>query len=283
MIYIPSKERWRLLNRSVNDWHALGQEVTAVIEPQYRKVMKEWYHCQADRVLYLPRNDRGIAFARQQVLLHAKDHNFKSIIMADDDQMLTIQEEGSIKRLFKLAERRDVVGIGTYRSLMGLYLGGTEMNEAGQNGMEGLFLHRGSIGYQIFAVNVKNALRSGGFDPRLGAIEDAELCRNGMNVLGLPWYIYTGVKRTNLLSKDGDDAEGGINALPIARYVMYWQSHHIIYKRWPEYISEPLPTATVDAKKRYRMAWKKMWNDYIGTSWPPEDIQTIRVGDWRNK
>lgn len=213
----------------------------------------------------------GIGYVRAWIMNHAAEYGYKVAIQIDDDQVI----RGDVAGLAKLAEREDVMGIGTWKSVYGLMFQGTRMavNAREHHIQEpGLFLHRGSLGYQVMALNVANVMKAGNFDKTLRAFEDVELCRAGMNSLFLPWMIYTGAQGVNQMStKDiraiygggcGDDED-------VRRYL-----HGILHTRWPTYVSSPLTS-------RYRMSWKKMFRECVlPSTWPPEDVQTFEAFDW---
>jgi hypothetical protein len=173
--------------------------------------------------------------------------------------------------MLDIAARPDIVGIGAYEGIHGLFSRGTDMVLNHQE--EGIWLHSGSLGYHVWALNVANAVKVGGFDPELRYAEDVELARMAYIGLGVPWYIYTGATTSSMLKHNPGPEFGGVSQS--ARNHGQIAMHARVYNAHPEYIS---PT-----DKKYRCYWRKLAADKLGINgqWPLENIRTYKPFDWR--
>jgi hypothetical protein len=241
--------------------------IFVMAEPRYVDDVRAALKPTIATTVRLRDDSRGIGYSRYHAVKHAASQAFDSIAMVDDDEKI----RGNVREWLELAEEDDVVGVGSFRSIYGLLYKDTDMVAAARKKQEHLFLHKGSAGYQSFALNVRNTLRAGNFDPGLRAFEDHELCRQGMRNLGLPWYIYTGVNGEDLVPRTQQTGERISQ-----RGDGYHQAHGIVWNRWPGYISRP--------GKRYSCQWKKLVERYVHPCyWPLEDILTLNPFDWRAK
>jgi hypothetical protein len=244
---------------------SLTLPVYVTVEPKQVKEATRNLHGSGARISHLSRDRMGIGYARNRIVQHAARTGYEVILLIDDDEKI----RGNLPRMLQLARRSDVLGIGSYRSIYGLLYKDTIMAQAAKANESMLFLHKGSAGYQSFALNVSNALIAGNFNPKLQAYEDHELCRRGMVELHLPWYIYTGVRgddRVPRAQQSGHLSEPGNPARA--------EAHAIVARLWPNYISAP--------PKRHMCQWKKLVQQFVGArSYPLEDISTTIRYDWK--
>lgn len=239
--------------------------IYVVIESQHRSEVAKWLRGTGVRPLMLPRDDMGIGYSRHRAVSHASRAGYDTIIMLDDDEKI----KGNIPQWLRVASRDDVVGVGSYRSIYGLLYKDTLMAQAAKAKQDMTFLHRGSAGYQSFALNVANAMEAGNFNMSLRSYEDHELCRQGMARLGLPWYIYTGVRGDDRVPRSQQRGHLGEPGSPARA-----QGHQVVSQLWPEFISAP--------PKRHMCRWSKLIHMYLDVkSYPLEDISTSSPYDWR--
>jgi hypothetical protein len=218
--------------------------------------------------VFLAQTEQGIGYARNAIVRDAKWRGYKSIAMIDDDQIV----KGNLIGLLRTAARHDVTGVGAWKRLYGLYFRGTDL--AAHHDETGVWLHSGSLGYQCFALNVKNALTVGNFDNKLRRMDDVELARRSYRVLSIPWFIYTGAEATDLLRLNPGDNMGGIQ--PEDRAAGILKDHKRAFAAWPGFVSEP--------PAKYRCFWKKLAQAYVDiNSWPLENIRTYEEWDWLDK
>jgi hypothetical protein len=270
-IYIPTKNRPDVLKKVLPYWEEYNIPIYLVTEGQYSYQMKDLGH----PVVLLRRPDKGLGYARKWILKHAEHQGFKSIVMSDDDH----KPAGDVHAMIQFATRRDVVGVGMWKSIYGLLLGReTALYAAAKKKKQAAFLTTGSVGYGVFAVNVKNVAKVGGFDERMVWAEDVPVCRFGMAQLGIPWYIYTGAwVKGEIKSNSGGQFSFDLQEIRDT-------AQKIQQKQWPDYMTySPRPERRVGHARNYRFAWKRFYCDTIGEKyWPPENVNaTERAFGWR--
>lgn len=267
-VYIPTRQRPQLLSRAIATWKPYGYPIVVVTDNS-REVPR------SDVMTISPSKKKaGVGYARQLMLADAKKRKESVIIMADDDHI----PRGDIEGMVEFASRSDVLGVGAWKNIFGSFMRGTVLGQVGARGEDRAFLTTGSMGYNVWALNVKNAVAAGGFDGRLRFAEDAELVRQGIVKLGLPWYIFTGARAQEMMSSKRLRAEriGGVATLESTREKVVNQAHAIIHQTWPDYVSPP--------GKPYRCAWKRMYTDHVKVDgWPLENIETKQEWDWKGE
>jgi hypothetical protein len=196
----------------------------------------------------LRKNNMGVGYARRNVVNYAYSSGHQTIIMADDDIMP--RSGTALHRLFVQGHRPDTLGIGATHSQHDLLTGGFTKDS------DLPILCPSGYGFQLFALNVRNVMEVGNFDPVLDCFgEDAELMRTGISK-GWPWKIHCGVK-CQKIGKRGDP--GGIESL--TGYAGYDRPtserlcQEYIHKRWPDFTSTP--------PKPSRMAWQRFYTHYM--------------------
>jgi hypothetical protein len=251
VVYIPTLSRLDILPKIIPQWIDQDLQVRLVIDRleygSHNALKRREGWGKHVYLLPLPSSRRGIGYARNFIVTHAKKTALKSIIMCDDE--FFVHPNCNATELLIEAEKPGVLGVGATRSLHDRFTGGAI------SANNGVILCPGGWGFQLFGLNVQTALDIGNFDPLLHTFgEDAELARNGIKH-GYPWRVHCDVK---CVSIDRRQAPGGISSnysTPEARLAAEKVCQDIIHKRWPEYTNHP--------DKRPRVAWQKLLDDYI--------------------
>lgn len=252
-VYIFTRGRTDRLLKSVPRWREQGLAVRLIVEPsefaEHTKLRDDrlWDHVS---VLSLPEANAGMGFARSFAVHHANHKGYKSIIVSDDDIRPAVGSDMSL--LLEEARKPGVLGVGAVHSLHDRFTGGAITANKGN----GVILCPGGWGFTLYGLNVINALHAGNFDTKLDAFgEDAELERQGISRLGIPWAVHCDVW-ADYFSKRGDP--GGMSDLCPGdgeRAARETACRKIIHERWPAFASAP------EAKPR--MAWQKFLNSFI--------------------
>lgn len=251
-IYIPSKGRPENMRRVIPAWLEFkprGVKVIVVVDngehALYRDTLRAGFAKASDDIhlLKLPYNNRGIGFARAWSMEHAAKMGHESVIMSDDD----VRPRSSVNPLLREARKASVLGIGATSSYHSLLSNGwTDV-------LNCPILCPGGWGFQLFGLNVANTIKVGNFVKALDCFgEDAELMRNGI-ANGFCWQSHCGVSFAQI----GKRYEpGGIAALyGHTRTERERDCQEMIHARWPMYTSKP--------PKPSRMAWQRMYDDYL--------------------
>lgn len=209
---------------------------------------EHWFQRGDVRVKRLRYDRRGVGYARHEAVSHAYGQGHRTIIMADDDIMPRAGE--SVNRLLRSARWGTTLGVGATHSQHDLLTGGYTKDHTN------VILCPSGYGFQLFALNVENAIAAGNYDVALDCFgEDAELMRNGIS-LGIPWKLHCGVK-CQKIGKRGD--YGGIQSLYNGyndnRVKAERRCQELIHERWPDFTSTP--------PKPSRMAWQRFYDHYI--------------------
>jgi hypothetical protein len=250
-VYIPTLDRVNNIRSIVPYWREQEIPVRLVVERHqyaaYNNMKNSMNWGSSVYVLPLPLSGRGIGYARRYCVTHAKNTALESIIMSDDD-MRPIHDS-DMWELLDEAAKPDVLGIGATRSLHDRNTGGAI------SANHGPILCPGGWGFQLFGLNIKNALSIGNFDASLHTMcEDAELARQGI-VNNMPWLVHCDVKVAAIGKRY---APGGFSSkwrTTEARDMAEKECMAIVHKRWPDYTNSP--------DKLLRVAWQRMLDDYI--------------------
>jgi hypothetical protein len=251
-VYIPTLGRLDMLKKTVPFWLQQEMDVRLVVERHeyvaHQALKKEQRWGSAVYVLPLKLASKGIGYSRQQAILHARATNRKSIIMSDDD--VYIPPAYDAWDLLYEAEDPRVLGIGATRSLHDRFTDGAISRN------HGVILCPGGWGFTIKALNVDNVIKCGNFDPKLHSLgEDAELARQAISRIGIPWLVHCDVRFVSLNKRY---APGGFSTrykLPEARLAAERDCMRIIHDRWPLFTNSP--------DKKLRMAWQRFLDVYI--------------------
>jgi len=254
VVYIPTMKRPGHLLKVVPRWIEQGVPVRLVVAAgEFSDTMdlrsENRWNQDGLMVVRLPPSVAGIGAIRDYIIHHAERNDRRSIIMADDD--VYPSRDSDFWELLRLAERPDVLGIGATRPIHDRFTGGAISANSGP------ILCPGGWGFNLYGLNVRNALAAGGYDPLLDADgEDAELARLGIARLKIPWMAHCDVRYGTLGRRF---EQGGLNALfdedLESRLKAQEANRALIHSRWPLYVSAP--------GKRYRQMWQLMLNDYI--------------------
>lgn len=249
-VYIPTVGRWGNIRKIVPRWLNANMSVRLVVDPDevdlglaVRK-QESW----DDVRVYAP-DVKGIGAIRRTIVSHAQRRGLSAIILAEDDVMP--DKASDFHELLDWAERPDVLGIGATRPIHDRFTGGAISRNSGA------ILCPGGWGFVCFGLNVENALKAGNYDKRLHTIgDDAELARQGISKLRIPWLAHCDVRWTSLGTRY---SPGGINARfqedPDRRKAAERECFRIIHDMWPAYTNSP--------DKPLRMAWAKFLDHYL--------------------
>ncbi len=244
-VYIPTRGRAELVKKSLPAWLDAGADPIYVMEAPERQAYRPVLEGQAE-ILTLPRRNMGMGWIRNYILKEADKWGIDSFIMAVD-RVKPLR--GNIESLAGVPLEMGVVGCGAAQSYHGLGLGNRLLRSPTRWVFPVAF---GGV-HDLAAINVELALEIGGFDPKLKYdSEDAELQRESI-VAGLPWFYDTGFRYAGTATRG---SPGGHRALAPARERALRETHELVHKRWPAYVSDP-------ARSRYRCQWKRMMDDYI--------------------
>jgi TET-Associated Glycosyltransferase len=249
--YIFTRSRPDSLIKVVPAWQAQQIPITLVVEPDEfgsTLALRDERLWTDTSILSLPLPNRGMGAARAFAVLHARSKGYKSVILSDDD--IRPARFSDMGELLYEAARPGVLGVGAVHGLQDRFTSGAITANKGK-----VILCPGGWGFTLYALNVSNALSAGNFDPELDCFgEDAELARNGIARLRIPWRVHCGVW-ADYFSKRGDP--GGFSAMfpDGTRAVRESACRAIIHERWPEYASAP--------DKAARMLWNKFLTKYI--------------------
>ena len=249
-VYIPTLARHELLKKTVPRWIEQRIPIRLVVRSdQFRShvVLRDRMGWDGVTVINLPRGTFGFGAIRNFIIWHADVKRHRSIIICDDD--LRPAAGSDFRLLLAEAARKGVLGVGAVRSIHDRFTGGAISR------LSGPILCPGGWGFQCFAINVRQAIKLGNFDPELHTHgDDAELAREGI-AHGIPWRVHCDVWTEAVAVRY---APGGIAALypsREARGEAERENMALIHSRWPAYTNHP--------DKRVRTAWQKMLDDYI--------------------
>lgn len=251
-VYIPTMGRYANIARIVPLWLEQGMKVRLVVEPgaeyrEYSRIILAHQWTGLVKAVPVSRRNNGIGYARGFCVHHAERDGLKSFIMSDDD--MRPAPGSNMNELLAAAEDSDTIGVGAVRSIHDRFTGGAVSRNTG------VILCPGGWGFQLFALNVANAIGLGNFDERLHSYgEDGELARQGI-AAGIPWRVHCDV-RCAPVGKRYDP--GGINTRFLnraKRTAAEIECLTIIHDRWPAYTNAP--------DRPLRVAWQKMLSDYI--------------------
>ena len=249
-VYIPTVGRWGNIRKIVPRWLNANMSVRLVVDPDevdlglaVRK-QESW----DDVRVYAP-DVKGIGAIRRTIVSHAQRRGLSAIILAEDDVMP--DKASDFHELLDWAERPDVLGIGATRPIHDRFTGGAISRNSGA------ILCPGGWGFVCFGLNVENALKAGNYDKRLHTIgDDAELARQGISKLRIPWLAHCDVRWTSLGTRysPGGIARQFREDLD-RRAAAERECFRIIHDMWPAYTNSP--------DKPLRMAWAKFLDHYL--------------------
>ena len=250
-VYIPTVGRWGNIRKIVPRWIGLEQSVRLVVDPDETDValaVRRQEGWGSDVRIWAPPGLHGIGAIRNKIVRQAARNGLTSIILAEDDVLP--DADSDYLELLDWADRPDVLGIGATRPIHDRFTGGAISRNSGA------ILCPGGWGFVCFGLNVLNALEAGNYDKALHTIgDDAELARNGIAKLRIPWLAHCDVRWASLGTRY---SPGGIESRfrnREGRQRAERECLALIHERWPAYTNEP--------GKRLRVSWQKMLNDYL--------------------
>jgi hypothetical protein len=243
-VYIPSRGRWGSANKTAHIWQDQGFRVTFIVEPH------EWnnYERALDtdfNIHELPYKNGGIGHTRNFLISLAASYGLQSIIMADDD----MRPKRNMLEMVEAARHNKVLGITARYSYHDLVLGPRIKDR------DDLVLLP-SLTFKLIAINVRNALDIGNFDPKLDGLEDNDFALRGLEA-GYPWMIHLGTYST---ATGPRYAPGGLSDYCETRNISPefdvppWYDK--MYAKWPDFISG-------HKTQRIRFAWRNAYDKLI--------------------
>jgi hypothetical protein len=230
-------------------------DVYLVVEPQEYKQHRAWLREQEwddwFNIHKLRSDNRGVNYARGSIVSKGNRLGLDRLIMADDD--LFPSKQANVRRLDKVAARKDVVGVGACCSYYGLFIGNDFIKENNN-----AVLVPGGWGYRMFCIDVAAVLELGNYDVKLRSFwGDNDIARCSMSQMGIPWYMHCGVWYSSTAPRY---APGGIQDLygdsKHRRMFMEGEIHGYLNKKWGDrYINKP--------PKRPLCRWKRFLGDYV--------------------
>lgn len=267
-VYIPTRSRPANVRKIVPRWLDQNQSVRLVVDPDevnLHLALRAQEGWGSDVRVWAPPGVRGIGAIRRKIVRQAARNGLTSIILSEDDAMP--ERSSDFNELLDWADRPDVLGIGATRPIHDRFTGGAISYNSGA------ILCPGGWGFVCFGLNVQNALAAGNYDAALHTIgDDAELARNGIAKLRIPWLAHCDVRWSSLGTRY---SPGGIGARfgedLTLRHMAERECLALIHERWPDYTNEP--------DKRLRVAWAKMLDHYL-PGW--KQRSAIHGGDLKN-
>jgi hypothetical protein len=264
-VYIVTRDRLDNLEKIIPRWLEQYFYVTLVIEhSEYMKhdALIRGMGVYDDIAIISPKaENKGIGHARKYAVTNACLRGLRSFIMSDDD--LRPHKDSVMADLVKEAEKPNVLGIGATRPLHDRFSHNMTRDR------DDVIICPGGWGMQVFALNVRNTVDVGNFNPRLDCWgEDHELMRDGI-VCGFPWLVHCGVKCEPIGVRYDP---GGLHSYigKGNRSERELECRKLIYERWGNYVSKP--------DKRPRTAWARMMDEYI-PNWRSKSA--IHGGEWQ--
>ena len=252
VVYIPTMGRPANVRKIVPKWLDQNMSVRLVVntdEVNTHLAVRAQEGWGSDVRVWAPPGVRGIGAIRRRIVRQAARNGLNAIVLSEDDAMP--ERKSDFHDLLDWAERPDVLGIGATRPIHDRFTGGAISNNSGA------ILCPGGWGFVCFALNVPNAIAAGNYDAALHTIgDDAELARNGIAKLRIPWLAHCDVRWSAIGSRY---SPGGINARfgedEVKRHEAERECMELIHERWPMYTNRP--------DQRLRVSWQKMLDDYI--------------------
>jgi hypothetical protein len=264
-VYVTTRERHFHLEKALPHWQHQNLNTVLVVEKREvaptMEFLEEFAYGKVE-VLALPKRNQGLSYIRQFVLNTAEARGEEGYILADDD---LYPRHGDFRKLIEVALKKDVIGCGASNSYHGLMLGSNEILKTGL-----AFPIAGGWGHRVVGINTENAQTSGGYPLWDKVWADAELQRQGIAMMQMPWFIHTGCDFASLGNRY---TPGGMeDYLGEKRKATEDRIHARMHKRWPDYVSRP--------GTPYRCQWKKMMNDYL-PGWQrqvPKRVRDLQEG-----
>lgn len=264
-VYIPTRDRPDIVFRAVRSWRKLWDGLLVVTVERGQQV--DHLEDFDVEVLWLQRRNRGMGYVRSVMLHDAAERGVEVAVQADDDHTVV----GSLDGFFDFATRSDVVGVGGMKPTHALYTHGTELSATTKQGIPpDNWLTSGSIGFQVFALNVQNALDAGGFNPKLQVYEDYDIAKKAVSRFGAPWFVsqHLRVHPIHPSKHMRERVGGGVYSLPNEREAVERRCLEIARVGFEPWTSKRWPL---------RFQWKRFYAHYLPTlPWP---LENVRAGD----
>lgn len=246
MILIPSRRRPQMIAKTIPRMKDVTAEIVVFVEEEdYDEYSEIGEEIGGFYLVKLPHSNRGVAYARNQMLhwTHYEFPRVQSIAMMDDDVVV----EG-IDGLIQFVDWNPEVGgcagyFPIYKSFANL------------DPDQGPVLHTGTLGQVCYALRINNVLSVGGWDERLQRKEDYDLRINLLKA-GMPWYIHTDVPIKPIGKQYG---EGGIQSLGLDHEAVERKAYEVLVEKHGDQFIKWQNSG----KTNIRVLWKKM-SEYYG-------------------
>src|SRR6266568_841142 len=198
-VYVCTRGRINNLKKIVPRWIDQNFRVILVVEKKEHK--NHTFLCNEMRwsigevsVRALPREDRGIGYARNWAVQHASGVKLRSIIMADDDIRPAADSNMSI--LTEEARKPEILGVGAVLRIH------DHFTDRAVSKNSGVILCPGGWGHRLYGLNVETTMALGNYDKNLDCLgEDDELQRQGI-AAGIPWAVHCDVWAESIGSRN---------------------------------------------------------------------------------
>lgn len=249
LLFIPSKNRPQLVAKNLKNWQQATSSVPiiVVVEPQDYQEYKSALPKTVE-LFKLPKDDKGIAYARKHILKYAARKDIDWIIQSDDD--IRFSDDPAV--LLRHIEKHGYAGMGAYNSYFQLSLG--------MHPNTGIHEHYGSMGQMCIGVNVPAYQEVGAYLSGIPSAEDVEalilLVHEGYG----PWRIDSDFK----INAGKRFEPGGLQAVPQSRQDIELEAYRMLCERFgPEYfslrnLSKP---NSAGLTKKYAIHWKRIYED----------------------
>lgn len=249
-VYISTRGRPENAKKVVPTWLNMGFKIVLVIEPDETNVYANILPYDFGQETYitifaLPRVNQGLAYSRHHALIHAASYGLESIIVADDD----IKPVHGMASFVEDASHPKALGITARYSYHDFALGD------GIKKLGGVILQPCGM-FRMVALNVKNVMKLGNYDPAADNCEDADLMLRGIQE-GYPWMVDLDTKAASL---GGRHAPGG--SLDYLKAIGRTVEHHTWIK---PILEEKFSEVVTNGKGKTRVGWQKAYN-----LWMPE-------------
>lgn len=205
MMYVPSRQRSRILDKTAPTWIAAaaqypGIRIRIVVdEDEVNDYERALCELQFDTVIEVMPDVRSgsIGAARQTILEHAAKHGYRYHLQVDDDMRVT-PNLGQLIEVLKVEPRAS--GCAAWQSYYGLGMGKTTEESPDYERIYS------SMGLQVKAYPTEPLLSLGGFDESLRLAEDVECIMKVARATGQYPLVHRRVVATSVNQRG---AEGG--------------------------------------------------------------------------
>lgn len=253
-VFIPSRGRYKDIDKLCNIWSNKGFGVHLVVEPdEYNKYLSATRTPVEVHALY--QSNQGIAYSRKACINMAEMFGYKSIIMADDDIKPSTRRPDGMADILEACEHPKVLGMTARYSYHDLCLG-TDIK-----GMDDIILLPTGT-FRLVGLNVENVIDLGNYDTTLEYAEDCDLFLRGLQS-GFPWMVHLG----SFANSTGTRYQpGGMldfvksSELDMTAHKAHW--HKTLHNRYPD-ITNAHTSKCAGKQNCIRISWKWAYDKYL--------------------